>query len=320
MIRRAYRLGRHVAECVRAEMQRIEAERVMGDSARLWADFYAAQTESPVGKEAIRQLILEEAGHFLTDIEWRYAQARDLLNEIHSIGGGSAVAIRDRQLTAEDLNTQDHILTGYTVTANSPGAGNIAWASLRIVHAGVDYPITDGNTGVTGNRFVWFVKPGAGYVVGTAVALQQGNTKPTLTAGDLLVFINNAGTPIVAAGTSSASLPSVVANGAIDASALAVGAVSGTAIADGGVASGKLATGAISASTMFASSVVNATALGTNAVTDTKINAGAVTAGKLGAGAINGTTLFAAGVVPGTAVVAGAIDPTKLNTLTHELI
>lgn len=131
---------------------------------------------------AFRALIHEEMAAYVADAERRLAQAREIEQAI-------ATGIPRQTVHAEDLNVNFHMIDGYNLTANSPGAGSIAWANLHVVLAGVDYTITDGNTAL---KYTWFVKPGSG----TSATLSSSNTMPTLAAGDALIFINNAGTPI----------------------------------------------------------------------------------------------------------------------------
>lgn len=256
-------------------------------------------------EERLKELIRAEASHYLTDIEWRYAQARDLLTEAGSPRGAGS----SRRATAEDLNILQHVLTGYTVTANTNASGVttpgwIRWQSLHIVYAGVDYTVADGATNM---KYTYFVKPGSG----TTVTLTSSDTKPTLGPDDILVFINNAGTPTVPA-QGQGSLPQAVADGTVDQGALLDGAVAGNKIANNGIGAGKLGTGAINAATQFASGVVDSTALGGNAVTAGKIANGAIN----GAGLFSGKILTNAQIVDGTvntALLAGnAVDNTKL--------
>lgn len=132
--------------------------------------------------DAIKAGIRHEMDAAVADIERRLSQAREM--EMAAFSG-----VPRQSVFTEDLNIGKHMIDGYTLTANSPAAGSIAWASLHIVLLGVDYTITDGNTN---NKYVWFVKPGAG----TTATLNTGNTMPTLGANDALIFINNSGTPI----------------------------------------------------------------------------------------------------------------------------
>lgn len=267
-----------------------------------------ARLVQPLSEEQVREAVVKHADHILRDVEWRYAQARAL---------EAGMPIGARQATAEDMNNLRHYLTGYTVTNNMNAAGavtpgSIRWQALHIVYAGVDYTITDGASTM---KYHYFVKPASG----TSLALTSSDTKPTLGQDDLLVFINNGGTATVAATDGSASLPGVVADGAVDTSALADNAVTGTKVANSGIGAGKLATGAINLATQFGSKVVNQAALGDLAVGSGQLAANAVIAGKINAGAINGSTLFGAGVVDSNAVATGAVSAPKLNILSHTL-
>lgn len=218
-------------------------------------------------RESLRQMILDEAGHFLRDMEWRYKQARDLYEEVglRGLASGNVIPLPSRKITAEDIDDTRHRLTGYTVTANSPGAGSIAWAGLHIVYNGVDYTVVDGNTAL---KYVWFVKPGSG----TSATLSMSNTKPTLTADDILVFINNGGTPIVAASDGAASLPRIVGDNAVDNGAIVANAVDTAKLANNAVDSTKLADGAVSTSLKLADNIVSGTKLTAGAVSPTKLN------------------------------------------------
>ena len=176
----------------------------------------------------LREIVNEEASHYLMDIEWRYSQARDLLNEV-----GSNTAWSDgtpqRKLTAEDMNDLTHRLTGYTTSNNTNAAGGVAagsirWQALHIVYAGVDYVCADGASLLT---YTTFVKPGSG----TAATLVSSNTKPILANTDILVFVNDAGTCIVAGSSSSQSMPVALANNAVDTGAIKSGAVGSTELA-----------------------------------------------------------------------------------------
>src|SRR3954471_8087747 len=91
-------------------------------------------------REEIKSLLYDELSHFLNDIEFRLAQTY-------------AVTNRQPMLYAEDICDNIHRITGYTVTANSPSGGSIAWASVHIVYNGVDYTLTNGNTAL---KYTWF--------------------------------------------------------------------------------------------------------------------------------------------------------------------
>lgn len=164
-------------------------------------------------RQQIRNIIHDEMTHILSDIEWRVAQSQEHEARARAIESGEVREIRS--LYAEDLNLTDHQITGYTMTANTPVNGSIAWTAVKIVFNGVTYTVADGNTA---NKYAWFIKPGSG----TAATLSTGNTKPSLGPNDCLVFFNNAGTPINAL---TSSIPVAVVDGGVDSGAIANGAV-----------------------------------------------------------------------------------------------
>jgi hypothetical protein len=167
--------------------------------------------------QEIKNIVHGEMAHFLADVEYRLAQTYEVERRTRDMVETGTVQAPER-VYAEDLSIGQHILTGYTVTANSPAAGSIAWASLHVVYNGVDYTCADGSTA---NKYVWFVKPASG----TAVTLNTGNAKPSLNTGDSLIWFNNAGTPI---NVVEATLPPVVGDNAVDGGAIQQGAVSPT--------------------------------------------------------------------------------------------
>lgn len=153
----------------------------------------------PADMHELRAMIQEDFNAAVADVERRLSQARELER--------SALFGEPRQIHAEDLNLTKFMIDGYTLTANSPGAGSIAWSSLHVVFMGVDYTIADGNTAL---KYTWFVKPGSG----TTATLQSSNTMPTLGANDALIFVNNSGVPVsvLESSVSYAVGPGVIGN------------------------------------------------------------------------------------------------------------
>lgn len=129
----------------------------------------------------VKAELRHEMDAHVADAERRLAQAREIERAI-------ATGVPRETVHAEDLNLGFAVIDGYTLTANSPSNGSIAWSNLHVVLEGIDYTINPGNTAL---KYVWFVKP-ATYVVGTdTVTLQTSNTLPTLGPKDALIFINN---------------------------------------------------------------------------------------------------------------------------------
>jgi hypothetical protein len=131
--------------------------------------------------ESIKAGLRHEMDAAVADIERRLGQAREIERAI-------ATGVPRETIHAEDLNLGFAMIDGYTLTANSPSNGSIAWSNLHVVLEGIDYTINAGNTA---QKYVWFIKP-ASYIVGTdTVTLLTGPTIPTLGPKDALIFINN---------------------------------------------------------------------------------------------------------------------------------
>jgi hypothetical protein len=162
------------------------------------------QQQVPTDLNELRALIQQDFNAAVADVERRLAQARELER--------SAAFGTPRQIHAEDLNLSKFMIDGYTLTANSPANGSIAWANLHLVFQGVDYTITAANTAL---KYTYFVKP-ASYTPGTNHPLVSSNTKPVLGPNDALVFVNNVvggmSTPISVLET---SIPYAIGDGVV---------------------------------------------------------------------------------------------------------
>ena len=76
------------------------------------------------------------------------------------------------------------VRTAGTFTANSPGAGSIAWANVKIEYQGSEYTITDGNTAAA---YLYWTVGDNHFHSGAAPAFANNNFQ---------IAINAAGTPI----------------------------------------------------------------------------------------------------------------------------
>jgi len=268
--------------------------------------------------KAVERTLDTQLKSLLHDVDYRISVLQDLLNR-------AEVGPTEGRVVSSDLNLAQHVLDGYVFTDNTPTAGSISWSGCHIVYKGTDYTITDGNTD---SKYVWW-----DYSAVPNTVFQTSATKPTLTADDIIVAINEGGmarvvmTPgkmlpggvlldgavseseLASGAVTNAKLAALavlegnIGSGAVTNTKLGSGAVDSGKLATGAVVAGKLADGAIDASTRFASGVVNSTALGT----------GAVTAGKLANGAIDTSARFAAGVVDANALGTGAVTTTKIG-------
>lgn len=258
----------------------------------------------------VENIIHDKFAHMLADVDFRIKQAYDVVGRVN--GEGRA----DGKVYAEDLKLIGrHFITGYTITNNSPSAGYVAWADLHMVYNGTDTTITNGNSNL---KYLWW-SPTV-----TPTVLQASNTKPVLAAGEVLLFVNTAGSAKVMLSDTNASLPTTLGDGSVDSGAIIANAVTSTAIATGAVTSaqlgadaviaGKIADGAVDASTVFASGVVNSTALGANAVTAGKIATGGISAsGQFAAGVVN-TAAIGADQITNTLIAPNAVNTGELAT------
>lgn len=236
-------------------------------------------------RETIRDILSEEFQAVLDDASWRVHQAWD-----HS------------KIPAEALNLNHHLLTGYTVTNNSPSGGSIAWSDLHVVYNGTDYGPFSGNTA---NKYVWFDQDHS------TNKIQTSNTKPALTTADAILFVNNSGTAIELL-KSQLIHGAVLIDGTVNTSELADAAITANKILSGAVGSTQLGTGAVTTAKIV-SGAVTATELGTGAVTTAKIASGAVTSTELGTAAVTSGKI-AANAVGSAEIANDAVGTSEIST------
>lgn len=233
----------------------------------------------------IRNVMKTEFDHYLSDIEFRVKQAYEVSGrpidaramgwsdkEIDQYSQHAPVTVQG-SVYAEDMNTLQHMITGYTVTSNSPAAGQIAWTSLHVVYGGTDYTVTDGNAAVA-DYYLWFQKSTA---TGTApnmnVVMSKNpvGTKPPLATGDAIIFLNNAGVPV---SLLEQNLPRVLADNAVDTGAIALGAVTGPKVGTGanGLDGTNLKPGANIVGTQLTNGTLGQLQLGQGAVVPSKLS------------------------------------------------
>ena len=234
-------------------------------------------TPSPADAELdkrIENILHDKLAHFLTDIDFRIKQAYEV------VGRAANGAVVQGKVYAEDLNLIGrHLITGYTVTNDSPAVGSIAWSDLHMVYNGTNYDIAAGNTAL---KYAWWSS------TTTPLALQTSNTKPVLVAGEVLLFMNAAGKAKIMLSDTNSSMPQLLSDGAVDTGSILANAVTGTQILGNAITANKIADNAISRAGMLTGNVVTNSAVAPNAIT-------------------------------GTEILAGAVGPTKLSILRHVL-
>lgn len=274
----------------------------------------------------IDRVLQDRFAHILEDISFRIGQAYDVANRV---GAG----IGEGKVYAEDLHLPGRaLITGYTTTPNTPAAGSFAWADVHMVYNGVDNAVANGSTAM---KYVWWSP------TTTPLVFQTSATKPNLLPGEVLVFMNEGGTPRLMLSDTNASMPKLLANDAVDTGSIIANAVGSTEIADGAIGrggqlannvigAGKVADGAINRSGILGPNTVGAgavadgavnrsTQLGTNVVGSGALADGAVNragqlvnnvvgAGKLADGAINRSTILGGNTVTNAALADGAVN------------
>lgn len=249
----------------------------------------------------IKSVLREELGDLLDDVAWRIRHLTDLADKV----------------SAERMNLNTHMLTGYIVLSDSPVAGSIEWDDLYVVYQGTQYGPFAGDTT---DKYVWFDQDHP------TDKIQTSNAKPTLTPDDAILFVNNNGT-VVEVLKSQLIDGALLIDGTVDSSELADAAVVASKIFDGAITSTKIDDGAVVAG-KIASGAVTSTELDDGAVTEPKIGSGAVTTAKIGSGAVGSSQLadgavetakIADGAVGGAKITDGGVNTSKLNTLMHML-
>lgn len=273
-------------------------------------------------EDTVSRVIDEKFRDVLGDISWRMGQLRELEQSVTS-----GVA---RRVVAEDMNTLDHQLTGYTISDNSPSNGSIAWADLHMVYAGNKYAIADGNTA---QHYVWWDHTQTG-------SLKSSNTKPALSRGDALVFLNAGGNAVVALSDMNQSMPNALADDAVDKGSIISRAVDSDALADnslidrvfdnnsvpgravqndaidtpqiagGAVDHPQLAGNAVDSNNLRNDSVQNAS-IANDAVDKPQIKGGAVGSSEIGNGAV-GNPALANNAVDTPNIRDGAVDTNQI--------
>lgn len=108
----------------------------------------------------------------------------------------TAMEVAVGEIYARHLNVADVFLEGVGWTANSPGAGRIAWSTGTVVHNGNRYTLTAGNTPV-GHTIVWWDQS-------SPTVFQTATDMDAVAAagfsdvsGDRIIALNDGGTPLV---------------------------------------------------------------------------------------------------------------------------
>lgn len=227
----------------------------------------------------VTKILAVKLNNLLKDVDWRIKTAAEQADKV----------------PAEGLNLKSHLLTGFTITDDSPAAGSIAWAGCHIVYQGTDVTITDGDSAL---KYIWW-----DYDAEPNTVFQESATKPTLTDDDVLVFVNEDGTHhtimskmppgAFLLGTSISALElgtdsvttAKIKDAAVEAAKLGAGSVTHVKMAADAIEADNIKDGEVGSAEIAALAILEGK-LAAGAVTVNKIGDLAVTSGKLGAGAV----------------------------------
>jgi len=232
-------VGKYANEIVDQMGERDKGEYIEIQPQDISSQSILKQNKKKTIDEAVERIIESKFSSFLHDIDYRINTMQESFGRLNGSPGA--------KVSSHDLNIATHILDGFTFTPNSPSAGYVAWAGCHIVYKGTDVTITNANTNL---KYIWW-----DYDANPNTAFQTSDTKPTLAIDDVLIAINDSGTPTIII-TSGKLLP-------------------GSAIADSTIDSGEIK-----------NSAITSTKVATDAITEAKVAAGAITEAKVGAGAI----------------------------------
>jgi len=175
-------------------------------------------------------------------------------------------------VTTAKLTIASHFVDNLVLTNNSPSAGYIAWSACTMTYNGTQQSISGGNTA---EKYIYWDFDT------TPTVFRTSATKPSLTASDCLIAINDTGTARQVLGA--------------------------TLIHGNSIMAGSIYADEIAALTITAAKIA------TDAITADKIQANAVTANKILAGEI-GTNHLVAGAVTSAKIAANTIVAANIAT------
>ncbi|GIW49213.1 MAG: hypothetical protein KatS3mg079_689 [Caloramator sp.] len=209
------------------------------------------------------------------------------------------------------LNINHHLIDGYLVQDNTPAQGFISWSDLHITYKGITYNIQDGYTNY---KYAWWDYDYPNNLV-------VGDTLPTLTDDDVLLFFNKNGihmtipkATVIDGGliVSESIMTNAIAANAITSEKIAAGAVTASEIAANAIQSMHIAAGAITAD-KIAANAIGASAIAAGVITGDKLVADTITAREIAPRTITANEIAANTITAGSAVIAdGAITTAKI--------
>ncbi len=160
-------------------------------------------------------------------------------------GSITANEIQAGAIIASKITSYNFQLSAGTFTNNSPTAGKVAWVGAKVVYAGTEYSITDGNCLATDKHIYW--------QLASPNIFSASATLPALGNDDFLVVFNNSGVALFV-------WNSTIING----NRITTGSITATNIAANTLTANEIAAGTITAdrinSNSFAFSAISFTA------------------------------------------------------------
>lgn len=248
----------------------------------------------------------------LTDVDYRIGLLYDVIERMENKN-----TKRSKRVGSRDLNLAQHILDGFTITNNSPGAGSVAWANCNIMYRGTNHVITNGNTNL---RFVY-------WMFATPTVFTANANKILLGPDDILVGINTNGTFHLEMLPGKFKDGGGLIDGSVRTLELADNAVTSAKLAALQVLDGHIATNAVTTGKII-DGAVTTVKIGANQVTTDRIAAGNITAALLATNAVTTpsvadgaitTTKIGANQITNDRISAGAVAASRLNLALHML-
>lgn len=198
--------------------------------------------------------------------------------------------VADGAIQAKQITTANFVVSEGTFSSDSPSAGSVSWADIKVIYEGNEYSITDNNT-----SFYYIY-----WQLTSPTIFQSSDTLPNLGNDDYLVAWNDSGTYRLVWNSTR-----------IDGNRITSGSVTASQIASNTITANQIASNTITASEIVAETITS-NELATGSVTANKIVAGSVTTDKIASNAIT-TVKLAADAVTANNIAAGAVTALKIS-------
>lgn len=230
-------------------------------SGNVSANFSVSQTATP--RKVISTDIADSA---VTAVKTSIAAINPADGEINANKVGTAQIVASAVVPSK-ITSYNFQLSAGTFTNDSPDAGKVAWANVKVVYNGTEYSITNGNCLVTDKHIYW--------KIATPTVFSGSATMPAMGNDDFIVAFNDSGTANMVWNSTVVNGNRITA-GSVTASNLAAHTITANEIAARTITANEIVTGTLTANE-----------IATNTITSDKVlNVGA---SKI---LINGATTF----------------------------